>query len=132
MGFLKPHEPTRLPSRDGPLRREQWWGQVLGLALEFMSMRQSSLKVLLFALCRLLVDRVLTLLVVRGVESAPPASGPEPVPPQGYGDAALRGAEPPVYQSIPPPGKWPAGVLQTQWSAVADAVRDCDGEATAP
>jgi hypothetical protein len=37
-----------------------------------MSMRQSSLKVLLFALRRLLVDRVLTLLVVRGVESAPP------------------------------------------------------------
>jgi hypothetical protein len=30
--------------------------------LKFMSMRQSSLKVLLFALRRLLVDRVLTLL----------------------------------------------------------------------
>ena len=33
--------------------------------MKFMSMRQSSLKVLLFAL-PLLVDRVLTLLVVRG------------------------------------------------------------------
>jgi hypothetical protein len=32
-----------------------------------MSMRESSLRVLLFALRRLLVDRVLTLLVVRGV-----------------------------------------------------------------
>jgi hypothetical protein len=37
-----------------------------------MSMHQSSLKFLLFALRRLLVDRILTLLVVRGVESASP------------------------------------------------------------
>jgi hypothetical protein len=77
-----------------------------------MSMRQPSLKVLLFALRRLLVDRVLTPLVVRGVESAPPAWGPEPVPPRGDECAALRGAEPPVYLSILLPGKWPAGVLQ--------------------
>ena len=41
--------------------------------MKLMSMRQPSLKVLLFALRRLLVDRVLILLVVRGVESAPPA-----------------------------------------------------------
>ena len=40
--------------------------------MKVMSMHQSSLKLLLFALRRLLVDRVLTLFVVRGVESAPP------------------------------------------------------------
>jgi hypothetical protein len=38
-----------------------------------MSTRRSSLKVLLFALRRLLVERVLTLVVVRRVESASPA-----------------------------------------------------------
>ena len=41
--------------------------------MKFVSMRQSSLKVLLFSLRRLLVDRVLNLLMVRGMESAPPA-----------------------------------------------------------
>ena len=42
------------------------------------------------------------------------------------------GAELFAYQSKSSPGKWPLGVLQPQWSAVAEAVRDCDGEATAP
>jgi hypothetical protein len=42
----------------------------------------------------------------------------------------LRGAAPPFYQSMSLPGKWPAGVLQAQWSAVADAARECDREAT--
>jgi hypothetical protein len=48
-------------------------GQVWVLAPEVHLLRQSSLKVLLFALHRLLVDRLLAPLVLRGVESASPA-----------------------------------------------------------
>jgi hypothetical protein len=45
----------------------------LGLALEAHVHASVFAEVLLFALRRLLVDRVLTLLVLRAVESAPPA-----------------------------------------------------------